>query len=373
MVLTMTMLPTIAFLWDWILPEPASTNAAEQDALMSFIMSVTAFFFVLNIALMVIFAVRYRRKKADQRPTGKATHSTLLEVGWSLPPLIIVMIIFWFGMTGYTSISAPGGSGMQIDVRAWTWNWEFKYELPEGNVYRGPELHVPVDTPIELTMRSDDVIHSLFIPAFRVKKDAVPGRFNKVWFEADKPGTYPIFCTEYCGTGHSSMVTRIVVHETRGDFEQWLANAARAVWAELPDDLYEQWKAVGSEEAFDEFVAKVKEQRPTLAEKAEDLKPPFVVGEELYKQRGCAECHSLDGSAGKGPTWKGLWQKRRVFRDGTEAIADAEYLREAILYPEEKIVVGNNAIMPEYPGRPTDTRTEREVDAIIAFIKKLDE
>lgn len=372
MVLMMTMLPTIAYLWDWILPEPASTNAGPQDALMSFIMSVTAFFFILNIALMVIFAFRYRRRSADQRPTGRATHSTLLEMGWSLPPFIILMIIFWLGMTGYTSISAPMANSKQIDVRAWTWNWEFKYELPEGNVFRSGELHVPVDTPIELTLRSDDVIHSLFIPAFRVKKDVVPGRFNKVWFTADKPGTYPIFCTEYCGTGHSSMVTRIVVHPA-GEFAVWLNEAARAVWAELPEDLYEQWRAVESREAFEGFVAEVKSENPDLAEKAEDLKPPFVVGEELYAQKGCNQCHSIDGSSGRGPTWQGLWGNERVFTDGSKDVADAEYLREAILWPNRDIVVGYNAVMPEYPGQATETRTEREIDAIISFIKRLEE
>jgi len=372
MVLTMTMLPTIALLWDWILPEPASTNAGPQDSLMSFIMSVTAFFFVLNIALMVIFAVRYRRRHEDQRPTGRATHSTLLELGWSLPPLIIVMIIFWFGMTGYTSISSPMANAKRIDVRAWTWNWEFQYPLPEGNVFRSGELHVPVDTPIELTLRSDDVIHSLFIPAFRVKKDAVPGRFNKIWFTADKPGTYPIYCTEYCGTGHSSMVTRIVVHPP-GGFGTWLAEASRAVWAELPDGLYQQWKGVESEAAFDQFVAEVRADHPDLAAKAEDLKPPFVIGEQLYKQRGCNQCHSLDGSSGRGPTWQGLWMNERVFTDGSEEVADAGYLRGAILWPNREIVVGYNAVMPEYPGRPTDTRTEREIDAILSFIRKLEQ
>mgnify|MGYP006271042475 CR=1 FL=1 len=370
MVLMMTKLPTIAFLWDWILPDPASTNAKPTDDLMSFIMSVTAFFFLLNIALMVIFAIRYRRRTADQRPTGTATHSTLLEIGWSLPPLIIVMAIFWLGMTGYTSISAPAANAKQIDVRAWTWNWEFTYALPEGNVFRSPELHVPVDTPVQLTMRSDDVIHSLFIPAFRVKKDAVPGRFNKVWFTADKVGTFPIFCTEYCGTGHSSMVTQVVVHPP-GEFDVWLAEASRAVWAELPDDLYQKWKSVESEAAFDDFVAMIGEDHPALAQKAEDLKPPFVVGEELYSAKGCNQCHSLDGSSGRGPTWKGLWRKERVFTDGSREVADAEYLREAILWPNRDIVVGYNAVMPEYPGTPTETRTEREVDALIAFIRKL--
>lgn len=372
MVQTMTMSLTLAFLWDWIFPDPASTNAGPTDSLMSFIMSVTAFFFILNIALMVIFAVRYRRKTPDQRPTGKATHSTLLEIGWSLPPLIIVMVIFWLGMAAYTSISAPSANAKQINVRAWTWNWEFQYQLPEGNVFRSGELHVPVDTPIELTMSSDDVIHSLFIPAFRVKKDAVPGRFNKIWFTADKPGTYPIYCTEYCGTGHSSMVTRIVVHPP-GEFDVWLNEAARAVWAELPEDLYEQWKAIESKDQFDQFVTQVTDENPDFAEKAEDLKPPFVVGEELYSAKGCNQCHSLDGSSGRGPTWQGLWQNERVFTDGSKEVADAEYLHEAILYPNRDIVVGYNAVMPEYPGAKDSPRTRREIDAIVSYIKRLEE
>ncbi len=355
-----------------LLPGDASANAAGVDWLFMFIWYLSAFFFVLIIALMVLFAWKYRRRNPEQFATGTVTHNTPLELAWSLPPLIIVIFIFWAGLGGFVEISNPYANAKRIDVRAWKWNWEFQYKLPDGNIYRDPALHVPVGTPIELVISSDDVIHSLFIPHFRVKKDAVPGKFNRLWFTPTEPGEYPLYCTEYCGTQHSAMLSRVVVHPP-GGFEQWLAEASRALWAELPEEQYQQWAAIESKEAFDAFKQKLSEQSEEMAEKAEDLKPPFVVGEELYAQRGCKQCHSLDGSSGQGPTWKGLWMNKRVFTDGSEKVADENYLREAILYPKQEVVNGYSNVMPEYPLKANNPRTEREIAAIISYIRSLED
>lgn len=357
--------------YGFMLPKPASENAPSYDILFDFIWwYISAFFFFLIIALMIFFAWKYRRKDTQQAATGKATHSTPLEIAWSLPPLLIVMVIFYAGLWGFADIANPYANAKRIDVNAWKWNWEFLYQLPDGNVYSDPALHVPVNTPIEIVLNSKDVIHSFYVPHFRVKKDAVPGKFNRTWFTATEPGEYPLYCAEYCGTKHSAMLSRVIVHEA-GGFEKWLADSSRAVWAELSDELYAQWASIDSAEKHEAFVAKLSEISPEMAEKAKSLKAPFVVGEELYATRGCKQCHSVDGAMGQGPTWKGLWTKTRVFADGQQAVADENYLRESILYPKAHVVQGYNNVMPEYPGKPHDPKTEREVGAIIAYIRSL--
>ena len=372
----MTMLTSIlaqsAEGYSFMLPGRASQNAAQHDMLFDFIWwYVSAFFFFLIIALMVFFAWKYRRVNPKQKATGTATHSTPLEIAWSLPPLVIVMIMFYAGIWGFADIANPYANAKRIDVRAWKWNWEFQYQLPDGNIYRDPALHVPVNTPIEIVMSSDDVIHSMYVPHFRVKKDVVPGKFNRVWFTAIEPGEYPLYCAEYCGTKHSAMLSHVIVHPA-GEFEQWLAKASRAIWAELSDELYAEWKSIDSLEKHEAFVAKLSGISEEMAEKAKDLKPPFAVGQELYKARGCSQCHSVNGSVGQGPTWKGLWLKKQVFTDGREvAAADENYIRESILFPKSHVVQGYNNVMPEYPGKPNDLKTEREIGAIIAYIRSL--
>ncbi|MCA9015108.1 MAG: c-type cytochrome, partial [Planctomycetaceae bacterium] len=179
---------------------------------------------------------------------------------------------------------------------------------------------------VTLTMASDDVIHSLWIPAFRTKMDVVPGRYTQEWFNATKAGTYPLMCAEYCGQKHSEMVTKVVVHETRGDFDKWLQQAS---------DIHKNKTA---EEA----------------------------GEYFYKSRGCIQCHSLDGTPKNGPTFKGLFGSERKFTDGTSTIADANYISNSILEPQSKIVVGFRPIMPTFKGQ----LTQQDITAIIKFIKQ---
>jgi cytochrome c oxidase subunit 2 len=350
------------------LPDPASSVSPEHDWLWYFLYYVSVFFFILIITLMVIFAIRYRRRRPDQVAESQVSHSTAMELAWTLPPVILVIIIFAMGLSAFLQISTDSANALEIKVRAYRWNWEFEYPLPDGGVYRDRELHVPIDRPVRLVMSSSDVIHSLFVPAFRVKKDAVPGRYNKVWFRPTKAGTFPLYCAEYCGTQHSQMLSTVTVHEP-GRYQVWLAEASKAPIEDLPPELYEQWKGVSTPEQMDAFVEQVRQETPDLVEVVEALEPPAITGERLYRKSACFQCHSIDGTRMTGPTFQGLWQKTRVFTDGTQAVADENYIRESILNPQEKVVESYAGIMNSYQGRLSD----RQIDALIAYIRSLEQ
>jgi len=349
-----------------LLPPSASTNAPGTDWLFLFIWYVSAFFFLLIIALMVFFAWKYRRRHPEQEPRSRVTHSTPLELAWTIPPLIIVIFIFWVGLGGFMDISNPYGNAMRIEVLAKKWSWQFTYTLPNGSTYMDPALHVPVDRPIELVISSQDVIHSVFIPAFRVKRDAVPGKYNHLWFEPDEVGEYPLFCAEYCGTQHSAMVSKVVVHPP-GEFKVWLEQASKSPFEDLDEKWYERWRSIESAEQYEQFKTELLEQTDFKAEDAEALEPAFAIGEDLYLKLGCNQCHSLDGTRLTGSSWKGLWGRQRVFKDGTTGVVDEDYVRESILRPQARIVETYGANMPSYQGQVTD----RQIDAIIAFMRKL--
>jgi cytochrome c oxidase subunit 2 len=233
-------------------------------------------------------------------------------------------VMFYRGMKGMVDLVTPPGGAYQIDVSAQRWQWLFQY--PNGHV--DPDLHVPLDVPVLLVMRSEDVIHSFYVPAFRIKQDVVPGRRTKTWFRATKPGDYLLFCAEYCGTGHSDMTARVVVHPA-GEYRQWLENAAR-LEAQLS---------------------------------------PVEAGRRLYRIRACAQCHSVDGRGGIGPTFKDLFGHRQKLTDGSEVLVDENYIRESILEPGAKIVAGYDAVMPTYQGRIT----EDDITSIIHYLKSLSE
>jgi cytochrome c oxidase subunit 2 len=273
-------------------------------------------------------------------------------------------------MTGYIQISAPYENARRIGVTGKMWNWQFTYQLPDGGELITPDLHVEVGEPVELVLESDDVIHSIYIPEFRIKKDAVPGRYNRVWFKPTEVGTYPVYCTEYCGTQHSSMVTRVVVHR-RGELARWMREAARAVWADLSKEQFERWQSISTAEEFEAFRQEIAGEDAELAEQLEDLKAPWIVGDELRKARGCTTCHSIDGSYDGGPTWLGLYGSERRFEDAPPTAADENYLYQAIAYPKRRRVLGASGQMPEYPVDVTTDRADREIRAIVAYIRHL--
>lgn len=331
-------LPLAAFGVDWF-RDPGSTGAAAVDTLYFWILAISIVFFVLIVGLMIAFVARYYARPGH---TAENTphHNNTLEAAWSIFPGFIVLGIFWFGFIGYLDLRTPPENSYEIQVIAKKWNWAFVY--PNGVI--DSNLHVPEDQPVKLVMSSDDVLHSLYIPAFRVKMDCVPGRYSTLWFEATDPtegfdkaieasttgsdeNGYDLFCTEYCGQGHSSMIAKVVVHES-GTFETWLEDANR-------------W---------------------------DENESPAERGRQLWKERGCKQCHSIDGSNGTGPSWKGTYGTEQVTNKGSVKI-DENYLRESILEPMAKIRDGYKGVMPSYQGQ----LKEKELAAIIWFQKSLKE
>lgn len=349
---------TPAILAEWFRPG-ASTTAHHVDNLFMVISVICTFFFVLIIALMLLFMWKYRARPGH-REEHTSHHNNTLEITWSVIPLILAIWIFFQGFVGYIAMRNAPADAYEIEVIAQKWSWSFYY--PEENI-TVPVLHVPEGRPIKLILSSTDVIHSLYIPAFRVKMDCVPGRYNEMWFEAttpsdqvddptwdnddqtenvysdgsatykDAPGTdgYDLFCTEYCGTGHSSMITKCVVHSEAG-FAEWLK------------------------------VAKDPRAQGT----------PLEVGETLYKQRGCSQCHSINGSdnpGAGGPSFKGHYGEMVEFTNAEPQKMDAEYIRESILNPQAKIRKGYKPIMPTFQGQ----LNEDEIFAIRQYIRSLNE
>jgi cytochrome c oxidase subunit 2 len=305
------------------LPPQGSTTAGEVDAIFDLILWISLAFFALIVGLMVAFVIRYRARRAGQIGDSTAPRkSTPLELVWSGIPLVIVIVLFWVGFESYMDLRTPPANAYEVNVIGMRWRWQFEY--PNGWVE--DKLHVPADRPVRLVMTSEDVIHSLAIPDFRVKMDVVPGRYTEAWFRAPEPGTYRINCTEYCGEGHSDMLSEVVVHPP-GEFEKWLEDASSFV----------------------------------------DRLPPAEAGEKLYEKRGCIACHSKDGRGGVGPTFQGLYGRKVVFRDGSSLVADENYIRESIFEPGKRVVAGFEAVMPSFQGRLKD----KDVTAIIAFIKSL--
>jgi cytochrome c oxidase subunit 2 len=303
------------------MPPQVSTVAPNVDWLFQFILGISVFFFLLIVVLMVVFIIRYRRREGVEAEAS-ASHNTALELTWTIIPLILVVVIFFFGFKGFLDMATPPANAYEILVDGQKWNWTFTY--PNG--YADSNLHVPVDRPIRLVMTSADVIHSLYVPAFRIKADVVPGRYAKAWFEATEPGEYELFCAEYCGTSHSDMIAQVVVHPV-GEFETWLEKASNFL----------------------------------------ETMSPVDAGRKLYQIRGCQQCHSVDGSAKTGPTLLGVYGQDRAFTDGTSIVADENYIRESILEPMSRVVAGYEPVMPTYQGRIKN----EEITAIIEYLKSL--
>jgi cytochrome c oxidase subunit 2 len=304
------------------MPVQGSTGAVVVDRIFSLVLWVSVFFFVLIVSLMVFFVLRYRRREGREEATPSPRHNTVLELTWTAIPILIVIVIFIWGFRAFLDLNVPPANAYEVLVTGQKWKWLFTY--PNGHV--DEDLHVPVDTPVSLVMTSEDVIHGFYVPAFRLKRDVIPGRYVKLWFRAVKRGEYQIYCTQYCGTGHSDMWAKVVVHEP-GGFERWLEEAGNFL--------------------------------KTMS--------PAQAGEHLYRTRGCAQCHTLDGAASTGPSWKGLFGSKLPLQDGRVIIADENYLRTCIVNPTENVPAGFQPVMPTFKGRLTD----QEITAIIGFMKTM--
>lgn len=296
------------------------TTTEAVDPVFKFIFGVSLLLFVGIAATMLWFVIRYRRARAPQ-PTSQVAGNLWLEIVWTLLPTILVLAMFYYGWVGYLILRRVPEDALTVTAQARMWSWNFSY----ANGRTSPTLVVPVGRPVLVQLVSSDVLHGFFIPAFRVKRDVVPGMENHVWFVADRPGSYDLFCSVYCGTGHAAMTTTVVA-VPRAEFDAWLSQVAAI---------------------------------PTTA----------ADGARLAEEKGCLACHSRDGSPGIGPTFKGLFgQVRQVTHDGktVTVAADEDYLRESILTPAAKIVVGYPPVMP-----PMSELQEAELAALVAFLKGL--
>jgi cytochrome c oxidase subunit 2 len=307
---------------DFILPPQASTLAGNHDALFLFITAIASFFFALITVMIFIFVRRYRRM-SENEITPHITHNQKLEIVWSVIPLLIVIVIFFWGFRGYIDAQIAPANAIEIQAVGKKWVWQFEY--PDG-MRTLNEIHVPLNRPVRVVMTSEDVIHSFFVPTFRIKKDALPGRYTEVWFTATKPGKHQVYCTEYCGKGHSDMLATIHVDD---------------------EATYQRW----------------------LIEGDESLKtmPLNELGHLVHENRGCATCHSLDGSRSQGPSWKGIFGQTHQMADGSSIKVDENYIRESLLEPNKHVVSGYEPVMPTYKGLLRD----REILGVIEYIKQL--
>ncbi|MBZ5627247.1 MAG: cytochrome c oxidase subunit II [Acidobacteriia bacterium] len=298
-------------------PARASTLAGRTDALMIFMLAVTGFFTVMIFILILVFALRFRRTR-----NPIVTHiegSNALEAAWTLIPFGIFMVMFIWSAGIYMTWAQPPPNAEEVFVVGKQWMW--KFEHPEGQ-REIDQLHVPLGRAVRLTMISQDVIHSLFLPEFRVKQDVLPGRYTTTWFQTTKPGSYHLFCTQYCGTMHSGMIGEVVVMEPAA---------------------YQAWLSGGNAEG-------------SLAS----------TGQKLFQQLGCTTCHRFD-TQGRGPNLLGLYGKPVLLDDGRTVTADDNYIRESILTPGAKVVAGFKPIMPTFQG----IVNEEQLLSLAAYLKSL--
>lgn len=351
-------------------PESASSFSSETDWVFYFISIVCVLFFIpISIALFG-FAWKYHKRNGE-RADSQTDHNTTLELVWSIGPSFLLVVMFYFGAASYLNHRSIPDGAYEVGVDAYKWGWGMNY----GRGMIHPELHVVAGQPTKLTMTSKDVIHSLYIPAFRVKKDVVPGRYNYMWFQASKPSQkvasdeeleqiaaknkeqnlswdydafhedkdgnkrqftpdgyefYDLYCTEYCGTNHSEMQTVVVVHETQAELDAWI----------------KKYSSRGDED-------------------------PASYGAKLYERRGCKSCHSIDGTRLVGPSYKDSYGSMRDLVGGGQVKVDENYVRESILYPKAKVAIQQGTafqpVMPSYKGQ----LSEDDIYSLVEFIKSL--
>jgi cytochrome c oxidase subunit II len=298
-------------------PVRASTGAGNIDALYIFLLLLAGFVCVAIFTLILVFAIRYRRRPGIR--AEQIEGSTALEITWSVIPLGIFMVIFIWGAVIYFQERTPPRTATEVYVVAKQWMWKLQHQEGQREIN---ELHVPVGRDVKLIMTSQDVIHSFYVPAFRIKQDVLPGRYTTAWFRATKPGIYHLFCSQYCGTQHSGMIGQIIVMEPQ---------------------QYEAWLAGGN--TFGSLAAS---------------------GQSMFEQLGCPTCHRFE-TQGRGPNLIGIFGKPVQLEDGRIVIADENYIRESILSPSAKIVSGFKPIMPVFQG----LINEEQLNALVEYIKSL--
>ena len=305
------------------LPPQGSTISGQVDTIFNFVFIASIVFFLIVVSVAVFFVIRYR-KRAGMAVAEAPSHNLKLEILWTVIPTILVFIAFFLGFRTFIKMHIVPKDALQVKVTSQKWFWTFDYTVEGVNSLN--ELVVPVGKPVQLTMSSKDVIHSFYVPGFRIKMDVLPNRYTVTWFEATRRGEFELFCAEYCGTGHSEMIGKVRAVSER-EFKDW----------------------IGAGSAVDEGISLVE------------------LGAKLYTAKACITCHSIDGAPGIAPSFKGRFGIQIQLEGGKQTISDENYLRESILKPMAKIAYGFQPVMPAYQGILKD----REIDALVEYIKSL--
>lgn len=308
---------------DTFMPAQGTEIAKSVDNLYGFLVVVSFISCAILIGGMIYFAMKYKRKTANDK-TAYITHDTRLEVLWSVIPLIIFLVVFAWGWVIFHDMRSMPDDALEVQVTGKQWAWTAEYK----NGVKSVDVVVPVNRNVKIVLASEDVLHSFYVPSFRIKQDAVPGRYTNLWFNATKLGEFHVFCAEYCGTTHSGMITRLKV-VSQEDFDKWLTSESEI--GTLP-----------------------------LAER----------GKKYFQTRACASCHNVDNPTAKvGPSLYQLWGKDEAMADGSKVKVDENYVRESILDPQAKHVNGfpTPSPMPSFQGQ----LSESELAALIEYIKGL--
>lgn len=314
----------------------ASEQAAHTEWLFMFIMWVNIISFVVLMAIMGYFMLKYRRGNQSKNYAVSVSHNTVLELTWSIVPLLVMIPIFYWGFKGYMDKIASPADAEELSISGKKWAWSVTYRngaQPQSELrkitrsgYEVPHFVVPAGRPVRLVMSSQDVLHAFYIPDFRVKMDVIPNRYTSLWFTPKEPGVHTVYCAEYCGDFHSEMAAVMEVVSLE-EFERTIKQ-----WTDYNEGL-------------------------TI----------LKVGELVYKRKGCNACHSVDGSKNTGPTWKDMYLDTHDYPGETGKLVDENWLRENILYSQRRIMTGYPASMPVYAGQLTSL----ELDALILYTKSL--
>jgi cytochrome c oxidase subunit 2 len=335
------------------LPLQGSDVAVRWDNLYNFLLWLSVFFFVLVVGAMIYFGVKFKAGTPGLR-SKYITGNHLLEGIWIAVPTVLLLVIFAWGYSVYRDMTVTPTDAYEVKVIGKQWLWQFQYDNGKTTT---AELYVPLNRPVKLLMTSEDVLHSMFIPNFRVKQDVVPGMYTSVWFEARVPGRHQIFCTEYCGTSHSGMLAQVFVLDEQ-QWKDW--NAGKKVGPiprageALTQAEIDEWNA--------KYAAEGKGKPGALTQMS-----LAAQGKGHFETKGCASCHTTSGEDRIGPSLKGVYGKRTTLTSGAQVQVDEEYLRESIELPQAKLVQGYGPLMPTFKG----VLNASEINALVAYFKTL--
>ena len=315
------------WLRSFLLPTAGSDHARHVDTLFMTILGLNVFFFLL-IAFLALYSITVFRRKPGV-VTPYITHNLTLELVWSIIPTFMVIGLFFWGAAGFLDYRIAPDNAMEISVTGRKWNWAFEY--PDGSKFVN-EIHIPVGKPVKFTITSEDVLHDFYVPGMRVKHDAIPQRYDAVWFNPTQTGKFNVACTQYCGKDHSKMAGMITV-EDQAAYDKWLL--------EGPPEWDEMLKTEAG---------------------------AIQLGKLTYENKGCNSCHNVDGTKNTGPTWKGMWDRTEHFQDGGSVVVDEAYVRESINEPAKHVVQGFENVMPSFGG---GLIRDKEMKGLLAYMRSL--